>query len=100
MSRLEASYDALRQAGTDIAHELRTPLNRAILRLDRLTKRPNGSDETEAAIEDLRGLALLIDTTLSIAALENRGLAADEQATIRQEEQPSEPQFIMRTSYA
>lgn len=79
LDRLEKAQDALRQAGSDIAHEMRTPLNRVQLRLEKAAR----SDVIDPAViedasDDLMRLAAIVDETLAIAELENRGLGADQ----------------------
>lgn len=79
LARLEKAQKALRQAGSDIAHEMRTPLNRVQLRLEKAVRgQPIERATIEDACEDLIRLATIIDETLAIAELENRGLASDQ----------------------
>ncbi len=83
LARLEKAQNALRQAGSDIAHEMRTPLNRVQLRLEKVAR--GGEIEASAiddACSDLLRLAAIVDETLAIAELENRGLGSEQMANV------------------
>lgn len=71
LSRIEAAADALRRFVGDAAHELRTPIAAIMADLELCLRRPRDGEALReamgAALEELGGLARLLDVLLTLA---------------------------------
>ena len=81
LERLEESFNRLQQFSSDLAHELRTPLNNLMGEMEvTLTKQRNHEEYQqvlESSLEEVSGLARMIDNLLFLARAERSERRAD-----------------------